>query len=43
MAASMVLHMADMSAEAVHGTIRVVPDYNPTQPMELPAFLEEAA
>lgn len=43
MAASMVLHMADMSAEAVHGTIRVVPDYNPTQPMELPTFLEEVA
>lgn len=43
MAASMVLHMADMSAEAVHGTTRVVPDYNPTQPMVLPAFLGEAA
>lgn len=43
MAASMVLHMADMSAEAVHGTTRVVPDYNPTQPMMLPTFLGEAA
>lgn len=43
MAASMVLHMADMSAEAVHGTTRVIPDYNPTQPMELPIFLRETA
>jgi hypothetical protein len=43
MAASMVLHMADMSAEAVHGTTRVVPDYNPTQPMMLPSFLGEVA
>lgn len=43
MAASMVRHMADMSAEAVHGTTRVVPDYNPAQPMVLPTFLEQVA
>jgi len=42
MAASMILHMADMSAEAVHGTIRTIPDYNPQQPMVLPNFLRSA-
>lgn len=43
MAASMVMHMADLSAEAVHGMVRTVPDYNPKQPMVLPSFLEECA
>lgn len=43
MAASMVLHMADLSSEAVRGSIRTVPDYNPTQPMRLPTFLEATA
>lgn len=39
MAAAMVLHMADLSAENITGTMRVVPDYNPTQPVVLPEWL----
>jgi len=42
MAAAMVLHMADLSAENITGTIRVVPDYNPTQPVLLPEWLRAA-
>lgn len=42
MAAAMVLHMADLSRREVTGTARVVPDYNPTQPMRLPEFLRAA-
>lgn len=41
MAAAMVMHMADLSRQAVAGTVRVVPDYNPTQPMRLPAFMRQ--
>ncbi len=43
MAAAMVLHMANLSSEAVRGQVRDVPDYNPTQPIQLPSFLEQAA
>jgi hypothetical protein len=43
MAAAMVLHMADLSSEAVRGMARDVPDYNPTQPIIIPSFLEIAA
>jgi hypothetical protein len=43
MAAAMVLHMADLSSEAVRGMARDIPDYNPTQPVRLPSFLEIAA
>lgn len=43
MAASMVLHMADLSSEAVRGTARTIPDYNPQQPMVLPSFLGAVA
>jgi len=43
MAASMVLHMADLSSQQVRGTIRTVPDYQPTQPMVLPKFLDLTA
>lgn len=39
MAAAMVRHMADLSAQEVRGSIRVVPDYNPSQPFVLPDFL----
>lgn len=42
MAASMVLHMADLSSLAVRGSIRDTPNYNPTQEVRLPAFLENA-
>jgi hypothetical protein len=42
MAAAMVLHMADLSSEAVRGSVRDTPYYNPTQPVKLPAFLEVA-
>jgi hypothetical protein len=42
MAAAMVLHMADLSADNITGTIRVVPDYNPTQPVLLPEWLRAA-
>ena len=42
MAAAMILHMADLSRREVAGTARVVPDYHPTQPMQLPDFLRAA-
>jgi hypothetical protein len=42
MAAAMVMHMADLSSEAVRGQVRDVPDYNPQQPVKIPAFLEAA-
>jgi len=42
MAAAMVLHMADLSSDAVRGSERTAPDYNPTQPFELPDFLRAA-
>lgn len=42
MAASMVMHMADLSAASIKGTVRTIPDYNPTQPMVLPEFLRAA-
>lgn len=40
MAAAMVLHMADMSSEAVRGSVRDRPNYDPQQQVKLPAFLE---
>lgn len=40
MAASMVLHMADLSTKAVRGMVRDTPNYNPTVPVTIPAFLE---
>jgi hypothetical protein len=43
MAAAMVMHMADLSSEAVRGSVRDTPIYNPTQPIILPSFLEFAA
>lgn len=43
MAAAMVLHMADLSSEAVRGAERAIPDYNPTQPVRLPNWLGAAA
>lgn len=39
MAASMVMHMADLSNKAIRGSVRDVPDYNPQQIVQLPAFL----
>lgn len=42
MAAAMVMHMADLSSEAVRGTVRDTPNYNPTIPIQLPRFLEAA-
>lgn len=42
MAAAMVMHMADLSRAEITGTVRTVPDYNPTQPIELPTFLRAA-
>ncbi len=43
MAASMVMHMADLSSKAVRGMVRDTPNYNPTVPVTIPAFLEYAA
>lgn len=40
MAASMVMHMADLSREAVCGSVRDTPNYNPQIPVQLPSFLE---
>jgi hypothetical protein len=42
MAAAMVLHMADLSTAIVRGSVRDRPNYNPQQPVKLPAFLEVA-
>lgn len=42
MAASMVMHMADLSSQAVRGMVRDRADYNPTQPMRLPDFVRAA-
>lgn len=42
MAAAMVLHMADLSSEAVRGSVRDKPDYDPQHPVILPKFLEVA-
>lgn len=43
MAAAMVMHMADLSSAIVRGSVRDRPNYDPQQPVKLPAFLEEAA
>lgn len=43
MAASMVMHMADLSSAAVRGSVRDRPDYNPTIPMKIPAWVGECA
>jgi len=40
MAAAMVAHMADLSSVAIRGAVRDRPDYNPTQPVVIPQFLE---
>lgn len=42
MAAAMVMHMADLSSEAVRGSVRDTPAYNPTLRVILPKFLEAA-
>jgi hypothetical protein len=41
MAASMVMHMADLSSEAVRGSVRVVPDYDPKQQVIIPSWVME--
>lgn len=41
MAASMVLHMADLSSLAIRGSVRDRADYNPTVPVQLPSFIGE--
>lgn len=43
MAAAMVMHMADLSSEAVRGSVRDTPNYNPTVHVTIPPFLENAA
>lgn len=45
MAAAMVMHMADISSQAVRGMVRDTPDYNPQVTMTVPAWLtgEQAA
>lgn len=40
MAQNMVQHMADLSADQLHGAIRNTDPYEPTVPMALPDFLE---
>lgn len=42
MAASMVMHMADLTSEAVRGSARETPNYNPTFLVRMPKFLENA-
>lgn len=41
MAASMVMHMADLSSEAVRGSVRSVADYNPQQQVIIPSWVKE--
>lgn len=41
MAAAMVLHMADLTSEAVRGNVRDRPDYNPTMPMQIPDWISK--
>lgn len=43
MAAAMVEHMADLSSVTIRGMERTRADYHPTQPIQLPTFLEVAA
>ena len=40
MAAAMVMHMADLSSQAVRGMLRDKPNYDPQIPVQLPAFME---
>jgi hypothetical protein len=42
MAAAMVRHMADLSSMAVRGMLRDRPDYEPTQPVIIPEWMEAA-
>lgn len=42
MAGAMVMHMADLSSEAVRGLRRDRPNYCPTMPVEVPAWLDAA-
>ena len=42
MAAAMVMHMADLSSEAVRGMVRDTPNYNPQIPVQLPSFVRAA-
>jgi hypothetical protein len=42
MAGAMVRHMADLSAENVRGMIRDHPDYQPTNPVLIPEWMEAA-
>lgn len=43
MAAAMVMHMADLSSEAVRGAVRERPDYAPSIPMTIPEWLTGVA
>lgn len=43
MAASMIMHMADLSSEIVRGAVRDRPDYAPTQQVKIPSWMENAA
>lgn len=43
MAKAMVQHMADLSSQEVRGTVRDRPDYNPTEPVRLPEWIEGSA
>ena len=43
MAASMVMHMADLSSEIVRGAVRDRPDYDPKQVVKVPNWLGVAA
>jgi hypothetical protein len=43
MAAAMVMHTADLSSQIIRGAVRDRPDYNPTIPMKIPAWVGECA
>lgn len=41
MASAMVMHTADLTSQAVRGSVRERADYQPTLPVELPVWIEE--
>jgi hypothetical protein len=43
MAASMVMHTSSITSATIRGQTRDVPEYNPTQIISLPSFLEKTS
>lgn len=41
MAGSMVAHMADITSDSIHSTVKILDDYQPTEIMQLPEWIHE--